>query len=144
MLLTGTYPRTLDEKKRLALPRKVREQLGEPETLYVSPGLDQCLWLHTRQDLDQLAENLDQTPATDADARVFRRLFFARTDLVDVDGNGRILISERMLRFAGLEHEVVLIGDRNHLELWDSRRWQQYLEQHAPRFDAVAEAAFRK
>ncbi|HMC64039.1 MAG TPA: division/cell wall cluster transcriptional repressor MraZ, partial [Gemmataceae bacterium] len=74
----------------------------------------------------------------------FRRLFFARTDLVDVDGNGRILISERMLRFAGLEHEVVLIGDRNHLELWDSRRWQQYLEQHAPRFDAVAEAAFRK
>src|SRR5262249_6281025 len=118
--------------------------LGEPETLYVSPGLDQCLWLHTLQDLDQLAEKLDQTPATDADARVFRRLFFAQTDPVDVDGNGRILISERMLRFAGLEREAVLIGNRNHLELWDSRRWQEYLERHAPRFDAVAEAAFRK
>jgi len=144
MLLTGTYPRTLDDKKRLALPRRVREQLGGPETLYVSPGPDQCLWLYTEQDLERLAEKLDQTPATDADARVFRRLFFAQTENIPVDRNGRILITERMLRLAGLEHDVVLIGDRDRLELWDARRWQQYLDQHSPRFDAVAEAAFRK
>ena len=143
MLLTGTHPRTLDDKKRLALPRRVREQLGEPETLFVTPGPDQCLWLYSQSGLEQLAEKLDQSPATDAEVRVFRRLYFAQTEAVDVDGNGRVLIPERLIQFAGLQHEVVLIGVRDHLELWDARRWQQYLTDNAPRFDQVAEGAFR-
>ena len=87
---------------------------------------------------------LDQSPATDAEARVFRRLYFAQTEAVDVDRNGRILFPERLVQFAGLKHEVVLLGVRDHLELWDADRWQQYLTQNAPRFDAVAEAAFQK
>jgi MraZ protein len=143
MLLTGTYPRTLDEKKRLTLPRRVRELLGETETLYVTPGPDQCLWLYTQAGLEQLAGKLDQVPATDAEARVFRRLYFAQTEAVDVDRSGRVLVPERLLAFAGLRHEVVLIGVRDHLELWDVERWQQYLAQHAPRFDRVAEETFR-
>jgi len=144
MLLTGTYPRTLDEKKRMALPKRVREQLGEPETLFVTPGPDQCLWVFTQQGLESLADKLDQAPATDAEARVFRRLYFAQTEAVDVDRSGRVLVSERLVQFAGLQHDVVLIGVRDHLELWDAPRWQQYMTQNAPRFDAVAEGAFRK
>src|SRR5438552_15215565 len=144
MLLTGTHPRSLDDKKRLALPRRVREQLGDPETLFVTPGPDQCLWLYTQAELEQLAAKLDQAPATDAEARVFRRLYFAQTEAVDVDSSGRILIPERLLQFAGLRHEVVLLGVRDHLELWDAQRWQRYVAEHAPRFDAVAEGAFQK
>jgi MraZ protein len=144
MLLTGTHPRTLDEKKRLALPKRVREQLGEPATLFVTPGPDQCLWLYTQQGLETLAEKLDQSPATDAEARVFRRLYFAQTEAVDLDRTGRVLIPDRLVQFAGLRHEVVLIGVRDHLELWDAERWQQYLAHHGPRFDAVAEGAFQK
>src|SRR5712692_7290163 len=144
MLLTGTHPRTLDDKKRLGLPRKVREQLGDPGTLFVTPGPDQCLWLFTQTELEQLAAKLDQAPAADAEARVFRRLYFAQTEAVDVDRTGRILIPERLVQFAGLKHEVVLLGVRDHLELWDAERWQRYLEQHAARFDAVAEGAFPK
>jgi MraZ protein len=142
MLLTGTYPRTLDDKKRLALAKRVREQLGDPKTLFVTPGPD--LWLYTQDGLERLAEKLDQAPATDAEARVFRRLYFAQTEAVDVDGSGRVLIPERLVQFAGLKHDVVLIGVRDHLELWDAERWQRYIEQHAPRFDAVAEGAFPK
>jgi MraZ protein len=144
MLLTGTHPRTLDDKKRMALPKRVRELLQDPETLYVTPGPDQSLWLYTQKGLEQLSEKLDQTPATDAEARVFRRLYFAQTEAVDVDRSGRILIPDRLVQFAGLKHEVVLLGVRDHLELWDAQRWQAYLTQHAPRFDAVAESAFRK
>jgi MraZ protein len=144
MLLTGTHPRTLDDKKRMALPRRVREQLEDPETLFVTPGPDQCLWLYSRTGLEQLAAKLDQAPATDAEARVFRRLYFAQTEAVDVDRSGRILIPERLLQFAGLRHEVVLLGVRDHLELWDAERWQRYLAENAPRFDAVAEGAFQK
>lgn len=144
MLLTGTYPRTLDDKNRLAFPKRVREQLNEPDRLLFTPGPDQSLWIYSQESLERLAERLDQTPATDAEARVFRRLYFAQTEAVDVDGSGRVLIPERLIAFAGLKHEVVLIGVRDHLELWDAGRWQQYLEQHAPRFDAVAEGAFHK
>jgi len=143
MLLTGTHPRTLDDKNRLALPKRVREQLDEPETLFITPGPDQCLWLYTQAGLEQLAARLDQTPATDTEARVFRRLYFAQTEAVDVDGNGRILIPERLVQFAGLKHEAILIGVRDHLELWDAQRWQQYLSDNAPRFDSVAEGAFK-
>src|SRR5262245_3234351 len=130
MLLAGTYPRTLDDKKRLALPRRLREQLGQPGMLFVTPGPDQSLWVYNQNELERLSEKLDQAPATDADARVFRRLYFAQIESVELDSNGRILISERMLRFAGLEHDVALIGVRDHLELWNAQRWQQYLDQH--------------
>jgi MraZ protein len=145
MLLTGTYPRTLDDKKRLTLPKRVREQLGEATVkLFLTQGLDQCLWVYDQGALERLAEKLDQTPATDAEARVFRRLFFAQMEAVELDKAGRLLIPQRLLEFAGLTHEVVLIGVRDHLELWDAGRWQQYLGLNGPRFDAVAEASFQK
>jgi MraZ protein len=159
MLLTGTYSRTLDDKKRLTLPKRVREQLGQVgdssqrsesgglgglDVLFVSPGPDQCLWLYTQAGLEGLAEKLDQSPATGAEAMVFRRLYFAQTESVEVDRAGRILIPERLVQLGALKHEVTLIGVRDHLELWDAERWQQYLAQNAPRFDAVAEGAFRK
>lgn len=143
VLLTGTYPRSLDEKKRVALPKRVREILGEPTTLYITPGPDQSLWLYTQSALERLAERLDAAPATDAEARVFRRLYFAQTEAVDVDKAGRILVPERLVQFAGLSQEIILIGVRDHLELWDAARWQRFVEQHSPRFDSVAENAFK-
>jgi MraZ protein len=144
MLLTGTYPRTLDDKKRLTFPKRVRDLLDNPETLYITPGPDQSLWLYTEAGLERLAGQLDQSPATDAEARTFRRLYFAQTEAVDVDRSGRALIPDRLMQFANLNHEVVLIGVRDHLELWDATRWQQYLDKHGPSFDAVAEGAFNK
>ncbi len=144
MLLTGTYPRTLDDKKRVVLPKRVREELGQPETVYATPGPDQSLWLYTQAELERLAEKLDAAPATDAEARVFRRLYFAQAEAVDLDRSGRILLPDRLLQFAALTGDVVLVGVRDHLEVWDATRWRHYVEQHAPRFDAVAENAFRK
>src|SRR5436190_23901233 len=85
MLLTGTHPRTLDDKKRLTLPKRVREQVGEVMQLFVTPGPDQSLWIYTKDELEHLSAKLDQTPATDAEARVFRRLFFAQMEAVDLD-----------------------------------------------------------
>ena len=143
MLLTGTHPRTLDDKKRLTLPKRIREQVGEVTQLFVTPGADQSLWVYTKDELERVSAKLDQTPATDAEARVFRRLFFAQMEAVDLDRIGRILIPDRLVQFAGLEHEVVLLGVRDHLELWHAERYQAYLTQHSPEFDKVAERAFR-
>jgi MraZ protein len=139
MLLTGTYPRTLDEKNRLTLPRRIREQLGDVPRLYLTPGQDRCLWLFRQNELEQLAARMDQGPAT-----VFRRLFFSRTEDAPLDGHGRILIPDRLSNQAGLKKEVFLLGVQDHLEVWDAGRWEEYVGQHTPRFDAVAEQAFRK
>ncbi len=144
MLLTGTHPRTLDDKKRLALPKKVREQVGEVAQLFVTPGPDQTLWIYTTDELERLSAKLDQTPATDAEARVFRRLFFAQMEEVELDGSSRMLIPDRLAQFAGLEHEVVLLGVRDHMELWNAARWQAYISEQGPKFDKFAEEAFRK
>jgi MraZ protein len=144
MLLTGTHLRTLDDKKRVGLPKKLREQLEEPESLWLAPGPDQCLWVYNRAGLESLSAKLDETPATDAEGRVFRRLFYAQIETVDVDRAGRVLVPDRLAQFAGLQREVVLIGVRDHLELWDAKRWQAYSAEHSTRFDAVAENAFRK
>ena len=130
MLLTGMHPRTLDAKKRLALPKRVREQLGEVSQLFLTPGTEPCLWIWTRGELERLSERLDQTPATDAEGRTFRRLFYAQMEGVDLDRSGRILIPDRLLQFAGIQNEVVLLGVRDHLELWDANRWQEFLSQH--------------
>jgi MraZ protein len=144
MLLTGTYPRTLDDKGRLVLPKRVRELLKEPPVLFVTPGPDQSLWVYSEADLERLAGKLDEAPATDAEARVFRRLYFAQTETVDLDKSGRILIPERLAQFAALNKDVVLIGVRDHLELWDAIRWQNFVNEHAARFDTVAEKAFER
>ena len=144
MLLTGTYPRILDDKKRIALPRRIREQLGQPGQVFITPGLDQCLWLFSQPGLEKLAEKLDQSPATDAEVRLFRRLFLAQAESAEVDRNGRILIPDRLLDLASLKHEVVLIGVRDHLEVWNAERWQKYHQENASRFDSVAEGAFTK
>src|SRR5688572_10567362 len=143
MLLTGTHPRTLDDKKRLSLPKKVRDQVGVAQQLFAAPGPDQTLWLYTREELERLSSKLDEPPATDAEARVCRRLVFAQIEEVDLDKSSRILLPDRLLEFAGLEHEVVLLGVRDHMELWSAKRWQSYLGKHAPKFDKVAEEAFR-
>ncbi|MCE9529540.1 MAG: division/cell wall cluster transcriptional repressor MraZ [Planctomycetes bacterium] len=144
MLLTGTYPRTVDEKSRLVLPKRVRELMNEPAILFVTPGPDKSLWLYTEAELERLAARLDQSPATDAEARVFRRLYFAQTETVDLDKTGRLLIPERLAQFAGLQKEVVLIGVRDHLELWDATRWTSFVNDHAAQFDQIAEKAFEK
>ncbi len=142
MLLTGTHPRTLDEKNRVALPKRIREQLGAAQQLFVTPGPDACLWIFDQENLESLSAKLDRAPAADIEARVFRRLFFAQMEAVDVDKTGRILIPDRLVQFGKLGKDVVMLGVRDHLELWDAGSWATYLEEKGPKFDQAAEGAF--
>src|SRR5262245_55753443 len=114
MLLTGTHPRTLDEKNRLTLPKRVREQLGDVSALFVTPGLDQCLWLFNRQALENLAAKIDEAPSSNVEVRLFRRLFFSRAEETEIDASGRILIPDWLVSQVKLRYEVVLLGVRDH------------------------------
>jgi division/cell wall cluster transcriptional repressor MraZ len=138
--LTGTYPCNLDDKKTLTLPKAMREQFGNVDTVLVSPGPDQCLWLTNQAHLDRLAERLEHSPAREIDVRVFRRLYFAQTEKTPLSADGRVTISERMAQFAGLHQEVVLVGIDDHFELWDINRWRQYTREKSPGLKAPAMA----
>jgi MraZ protein len=126
--LTGTYPANLDDKKAMTLPAGIREQLGNTETVLISPGPDQCLWLTNQAHLERLAQRLDHSPAREIEVRVFKRLYFAQTEKAAVN-EGRVTISDRLAQFAGLHQEVVLVGIDDHFELWDAARWRQYTQQ---------------
>jgi MraZ protein len=127
--LTGTFLCNLDEKGQLTLPRALRDQLAGTETVLVSPGPDKCLWLTNHPHLERLADRLEQSRANEADVRVFKRLYFAQTEKLSVNGEGRVQIPERLAQFAGLHQELVLVGIDDHFEVWDAARWRQYTRQ---------------
>lgn len=145
MPLTGTFLRAIDDKFRVALPRRLRESLPNAGhgMLYVAPGTDGSLALYDQPAFDRMAERLAGASPTQEEVRAFRRLFFAQAERLEVDRQGRIRIPPRLAELAGLSGEAVLIGVDDHLELWDRQRWESYLGAALPRYDDVAEAAFK-
>jgi MraZ protein len=137
--LTGTYPANLDDKKTMTLPAAIREQLAGADTVLVSPGPDQCLWLTNQEHLERLAQRLEQSPAREIDVRVFKRLYYAQTEKTALNSEGRVTISDRLAQFAGLHQEVILVGIDDHFELWDAGRWRQYTQQKSGGRSSVAE-----
>ncbi|MBW3539217.1 MAG: division/cell wall cluster transcriptional repressor MraZ [Planctomycetes bacterium] len=144
MTLTGTYPRSLDEKQRLAVPKRLREQFGDEslKSLFVTPETDHSLGLYSPAAFEALATRLGQRSANPAQLRNYLRLFYARAERLDVDSQGRIRIPERLMEFAKLQRDVVLLGVHDHAEIWDAGQWEQFLGQHGPEFDSMARHAF--
>lgn len=143
MLLTGTFARSLDEKQRIAIPKRLRDALGSPlEALYVTPGNDGSLALYTEEELSKLADRLAANSPVQQEVRAFGRLFYARAERVELDSQGRVRIPPELVLTAGLQKDVVLLGVQNHMELWDKPRWEVYLAGQQPRYDEIAEAAF--
>jgi MraZ protein len=144
MFLTGTFSRSIDEKLRVAIPKRLRAGLGEPEGggLYAAPGTDQSLALYPEAAFARLAEQLARSSPTRQDVRAFTRLFFARAQRLELDGQGRVRIPQELVDLARLEKEVVLLGVQDHLELWSAERWEAYLGEKQAHYDEMAEAAF--
>lgn len=120
------YSRQLDERGRIILPAKVREEMSE--TVYVTRSMsDKCLYLYTQEEWDKISEKINQLPtATDANAAAFARLFFGKAMCADVDKQGRVPISKRLIEYADLKKDVVLVGASTRLEIWDSDEWENY------------------
>lgn len=144
MPLTGTYERNLDDKQRLAVPKKLRDQFGEPEcnTLFVAPGTEKSLTLYSPAAFNALAQKLAEKATNRLDVRNYLRLFYARAEEVPFDAQGRIRLPERLMEFAGLTKDVVLLGVHDHAELWDKQLWDEFLKATSTRFDEMATQAF--
>lgn len=144
MLLTGVFGRSIDEKLRVAIPKRLREALGEDRReIYVAPGTDQSLALYTEEAFARLADRLAQVSPTREEVRTFNRLFYARAQRVEVDSQGRVRIPPELAELAGLDKEVMLLGVQDHVEIWAADRWRSYLAERQGQYDTIAEAAFR-
>lgn len=145
MPLTGTFIRNLDEKYRIAVPKRLREQFDEDplSNLYVCPGTETSLALYSPQQFNRLAERLESTSSHSVQFRNYLRLFYSRSECVQLDGQGRIRIPEWLVEFAGLSKDVALVGVHTHAELWDHTRWKEFLNEHGPAYDTMAESAFK-
>ncbi|HEV3004163.1 MAG TPA: division/cell wall cluster transcriptional repressor MraZ [Pirellulales bacterium] len=142
--MTGTFVRSVDDKLRIALPKRLREALGGTPALelFVTPGTDTSLAIYTGEALAALAQRMAAASPAQHDVRAFNRLFYARAERIEVDGQGRIRIPPPLATLSGLEKEAVLLGVLDHLELWDRGRWETYLADKSSQFDQIAENAF--
>jgi len=123
-MLIGEYKHTIDTKKRLAIPAKLRKELGKKAIL--TRGLDNCLFLFPEKEWQILADKLNKLPLGQRDARGFVRLMLSGAMDVDFDNLGRILIPDYLKSYASLKRKVIIMGLGTRLEIWDEEKWLAY------------------
>lgn len=124
-MFIGQYDHTIDSKGRIIVPAKYREALGEE--FIATQGLDGCLFLYPSAEWNTFAEKLQNLPSG-ANTRKLQRHFMSRAMEMNVDKQGRILIPAKLREHAALEKDVVFVGNINHVEVWNSSRWDEMSE----------------
>ena len=121
-MLLGEHEHALDEKNRLTLPARLRDQLGD--RVVVTRGLDGCLYVYAAAEWAKLAERVGALDPLSREARTMQRFFFASAMDAELDKQGRIVIPAGLLESAGIGREVTVAGIYDHLEIWDRAAWR--------------------
>lgn len=136
-MLIGEYQHTLDPKKRLAIPAKLRKKLGGQ--VIVTGGEDNCLSIYPMEEWQKLTEKLSALPQGQKTTRDFLRHRFSLAAEIELDPLGRILIPDYLKNYAGLRQRVIIAGVFNRLEIWDEERWVNYKAETGKNTDMIAE-----
>ena len=137
-MFIGEYSHTIDEKGRLAIPAKFRALLKNGGV--VTKGLDNCLFLYTKKEWQQIAERLANLPFNKANDRALARHFLAGAMDLDFDTQGRLNLPEYLREFASLKKKVIVAGLYNRLEIWNESAWKTYREKMDKESNTIAEA----
>ena len=133
LMLTGEYELVLDEKNRLSIPARVREQITAEEHgsgFYVIPGANRVLNLYPDKYYQRIALAVAPRMVAPDELLAYERVNFALAGRVEPDRQGRVLIGEKALKRACLTDRVTLVGVRDHLELWDGEQWSRFVSEH--------------
>lgn len=136
-MFLGTHTPRLDEKGRLFLPAKFRDELSGG--LVVTRGQERCLYVWPGEEFSRLTEQMRQAPLTNKGARDYLRMLFAGASDEKPDKQGRITIPPMLRDYAGLHRDCVVIGAMNRLEIWDAQAWTEYSEQQEQAFSELSE-----
>lgn len=126
---TGNYEHSLDDKGRVIVPAKIREQvlmagLGQADGFVVTPSPDGCLFLYTTKEWEKISAQLASQPRGNAALRKFQRRFFSMAEYLKLDSQGRILIPERLRSKFGITKEMVFAGSFDRVEVWSKSAWE--------------------
>ena len=135
--LMGEYRHSIDDKGRLTLPARIREELGP--CFVVTKGLENCLFVYPQAEWAVLEAKLRALPVTQKDARAFARLFFSGAAECRPDAQGRVLLPAPLRAYAGLEHEGVIIGVSSRVEVWQPEAWERFEHEADATFAEIAE-----
>ena len=123
-MFTGEYRHAVDEKGRLAVPARFRAQLAG--SVVVARWLDACLAIFPMPAWEELSAKVGSLPLTDPNARLLQRQLFAGAFETELDRQGRVLVPQGLRTFAGLDAEALVLGNRDHAEIWSPAGWDEY------------------
>ena len=136
-MFMGEYQHSLDEKSRLIIPARFREDLGEKFVL--TRGLDRSLFLYTLDEWKAIEEKMRTHPTTQADTRAFVRLFFSGAVECEPDKQGRISIPPHLREHAGIKRDLYIIGVSTRVEIWAREVWEEYAKKAEEAYETLAE-----
>jgi MraZ protein len=136
-MFLGTHAPRLDDKGRLFLPAKFRDELLEG--LVITRGQERCLYVWPMAEFVNLTEQMAQTPVTNKRVRDFMRMMFAGASDETPDKQGRVTIPSLLRAYAGLTRDCIVIGAMNRLEIWDAESWTDYSSQQEAAFSELSE-----
>lgn len=136
-MFLGTYSPRLDEKGRLILPAKFRDELSDG--LVLTRGQERCLYVFSEEEFARVHETMRQAPISSKQARDYIRVFLSGASDEVPDKQGRVTIPASLREYAGLDKELAVIGAGTRAEIWDAQAWSEYLQQKETEFSETDE-----
>lgn len=136
-MLVGSYNHKIDAKGRTVLPSRIRSELGN--TVVATIGIDSCIALYPMDRWEELLLKLKDLSSFKKKTRDFRRVLLSMATEQDVDAAGRILLPSLLKEYASIEQEITLIGAEDHVEIWDTKRWEEHRRSVLLDFSDLAE-----
>ena len=136
-MLLGTHTPKLDDKGRVILPAKFREELAGG--IVVTRGQARCLYVFSTAEFEEVHNRIRQAPLSNKQARDFMRMFLSGASAETPDGQNRITLPQHLRQYAGLNKELVVTGVGAHAEIWDAEAWNSYLAGNEDSFAEMQE-----
>lgn len=139
-MFMGEFRHNIDDKGRLILPAKFREELGD--SFIITRGLEDCLFIYSMNEWQKITCKLNNLPFTKKDARSFMRFFLSGATATEFDKQGRINITSPLISYADLKKECVIIGVGDRIEVWSSEKWSNFYDINKEKMTDIAETLF--
>lgn len=139
-MFMGEYHHNIDEKGRIIIPSKFRNELGT--SFVVTRGIENCLFVYSLPEWDKIVTKLNKLPFTKKDARNFTRFFLSGASVVELDKQGRINIASTLTYYAKLEKDCVVLGVGDRLEIWSNDLWNDFFNENRDNMSDIAENLF--
>ena len=139
-MLLGEFHHNIDDKGRLVVPTKFREELGSE--FIITRGIEKCLYVYSLEEWKKLVSKLNTLPFTKKVTRTFTRFFYSGATACVFDKSGRMSITSPLVSYAGLDKECIIIGVNDHLEIWDSKAFEEFMNDNSDIIEDITENLF--